>query len=380
MSDIFFDIKVNEYFKSEVGDIDLRHDVFSGMTTSRLMNWLITAVSYYTYDYLYTYYRDNDTDDDDTSVLYNAINNAVYVIKNYFNRKSIFKQCSIEQLNNYIRLNVGISWIKIYYPKTADDRCAVETSYHIAGDKLVNEIIVESVHAMLVDRAHINMGMFYTFYTVHCLFVSSDESISQSLRVRSVLGNNKIFSETRIRENIVLLNKTMVTGVENEILHMPSSIDIYKRLNVLLRSEISIRDFFRCNGNCKFMLTDYLSLTNENLSAKDIIEVYTPFSELDGHEISGVKLSHYHFTDDRLLTLFDICNEVYVPSIERAIIDGITFVGHNNNKEDIFALISFYFNEYDGSMKLLLETATMYNVPVGLVETWVFNAGVPYTV
>lgn len=141
-----------------------------------------------------------------------------------------------------------------------------------------------------------------------------------------------------------------------------------------LRNE-NIERFLQANAPARFLLVGHRALSEHGFAIKsNLLTIYTPFEELTFVNLGDVHLSHYHFTDDAYLTLFDEEHNIYLPSKERVLIDGMAWCEESYDEGELVEAIQDYIFECQRDFSKLYEVADHYGVKRELVDYWVKKA------
>lgn len=141
-----------------------------------------------------------------------------------------------------------------------------------------------------------------------------------------------------------------------------------------LRNE-NVDRYLLANPSANFLIVGHRALSEHGLAIRSHqLTLYTPFEELHLLSLGDVSFTHYHFTDDAYLTVFDEEHNIYLPSVERVLIDGMAWCKESYDEGELIEAIQDYAFNCQRDFSKLYEVADHYGVKRELVDYWIKEA------
>lgn len=131
--------------------------------------------------------------------------------------------------------------------------------------------------------------------------------------------------------------------------------------------------FMQANGGAILVGKSGL-VFNGLVYGSDIITVYTGYKRLHRIDLTDVILSYYHIDDDlEGVRCIDIENNVWVFSVERAIVDAVKFMYQSYDEGVVIEALQNYLDR-SPDLDKLYKVAEHYSVPKSDIDYWLNEA------
>lgn len=134
--------------------------------------------------------------------------------------------------------------------------------------------------------------------------------------------------------------------------------------------------FLDVNKELNFLIVGHAALTRTGLiHGTTAFDFYTPYPGLHLVRYPGnIMLTHYNFTDSEYLTVFDEDRHIYLPTKERAIVDGMAWCKQSYSEGELIEAVQNYDYANNGDFAEVYKVAEHYNVDRSIVDYWIDEA------